>query len=263
MPVTGSPSATPEANGNSLPRAVLIVDPHRLVSTALCTALRRAGLDAHERPVSDHHSIVATAARYPGGVVLLELALGRDAGGRLLRVAELIAALRVQGNPTVVLSAHANRADDARTAPGIAAAVAAGAIGAISKSATFESLRQTLVRAVAGLGVLSAEDHARWLCRHRHQQRRAQERGRRWGRLTTREREVLELMATGHRAAAIADHFVVALPTVRAQIRSVLVKLEVTSQLEAVALLFDAGCDAPVMPAVGRPGDRGRDVVPR
>ena len=55
-------------------------------------------------------------------------------------------------------------------------------------------------------------------------------------RLTQREREVLAELAGGHRAQAVAEHFVVSLATVRTQIRSVLSKLEVGSQLEAVAL---------------------------
>jgi DNA-binding NarL/FixJ family response regulator len=55
-------------------------------------------------------------------------------------------------------------------------------------------------------------------------------------RLTQREREVLAELARGRRAQAVADHFVVSLATVRTQIRAVLTKLEVGSQLEAVAL---------------------------
>ena len=45
------------------------------------------------------------------------------------------------------------------------------------------------------------------------------------------------MLAEGLRAAAIAERLVVSMPTVRTQIRSILTKLEVGSQLEAVALL--------------------------
>jgi DNA-binding NarL/FixJ family response regulator len=55
-------------------------------------------------------------------------------------------------------------------------------------------------------------------------------------RLSHREREVLAMLAQGRRAQAVAEHFVVSLATVRTQIRAVLAKLEVSSQLEAVAL---------------------------
>jgi DNA-binding NarL/FixJ family response regulator len=44
------------------------------------------------------------------------------------------------------------------------------------------------------------------------------------------------MLAQGRRAQAVAEHFVVSLATVRTQIRAVLAKLEVSSQLEAVAL---------------------------
>jgi len=63
-------------------------------------------------------------------------------------------------------------------------------------------------------------------------------------RLTPREREVLELLATGMRAADVAEHGWRSLPTVRTQIRSILVKLGVTSQLEAVALMTHSITDA-------------------
>ena len=62
------------------------------------------------------------------------------------------------------------------------------------------------------------------------------DRARRMALLTAREREVLRLLAEGTRAVGIAEHFVVSVATVRSQIQSILAKLEVKSQLEAVAL---------------------------
>ncbi len=58
--------------------------------------------------------------------------------------------------------------------------------------------------------------------------------------LTDRERQVLAAMMHGRRADQIADESFVSISTVRSQIRSVLVKLDVHSQLEAVALAHDA-----------------------
>lgn len=55
-------------------------------------------------------------------------------------------------------------------------------------------------------------------------------------RLTGREREVLDAMMRGVRAEQIAKTSFVSLSTVRSQIRSILCKLAVHSQLEAVAL---------------------------
>jgi DNA-binding NarL/FixJ family response regulator len=90
-------------------------------------------------------------------------------------------------------------------------------------------------------------EHREWVDRHRRYLARERELSRRLARLSRREREVLELLAEGQRAAAIAARLVVSMPTVRTQIRSILTKLEVSSQLEAVALLRQQ------QPDTGRP----------
>ena len=54
--------------------------------------------------------------------------------------------------------------------------------------------------------------------------------------LTRREREVLELLADGHRAGAIADELGLSVLTVRNHIQAILRKLGCHSQLEAAAL---------------------------
>ena len=63
--------------------------------------------------------------------------------------------------------------------------------------------------------------------------------GRQLASLTERERTVLDRLAKGQRAQSIADEFVVSVTTVRTQIRAILGKLGVGSQLEAVVLLND------------------------
>lgn len=63
--------------------------------------------------------------------------------------------------------------------------------------------------------------------------------------LTPREREVLLGLVEGRCAQTLANEAVVSLATVRSQIRSVLTKLGVTSQLEAVALARRVGWPTP------------------
>ena len=55
-------------------------------------------------------------------------------------------------------------------------------------------------------------------------------------RLTRREEEVLSALMRGAKARDICVQSFVSMPTVRSQIRSILTKLGVTSQLAAVAL---------------------------
>jgi two-component system nitrate/nitrite response regulator NarL len=61
--------------------------------------------------------------------------------------------------------------------------------------------------------------------------------------LTRREQQILSALIDGLRPAAIARRFFVSLHTVRTHIRSLLGKLEVHSQLEAVAAARRAGWD--------------------
>ncbi|MCW2547600.1 MAG: response regulator containing a CheY-like receiver domain and an DNA-binding domain [Mycobacterium sp.] len=63
--------------------------------------------------------------------------------------------------------------------------------------------------------------------------------------LTPRERQVLAAMMQGKSCETIADAWFVSLATVRTQIRAVLTKLEVGSQLAAVSLAFMAGWNRP------------------
>lgn len=58
------------------------------------------------------------------------------------------------------------------------------------------------------------------------------------GPLTPRETEILQLLANGKPAQVIREQLHISLPTVRTHIRNILQKLQVHSQLEAVALAF-------------------------
>jgi DNA-binding NarL/FixJ family response regulator len=60
-------------------------------------------------------------------------------------------------------------------------------------------------------------------------------------RLTARQREILELLDSGLRVAAIAELLVLSEATVRNHVHAVLVALGVHSQLEAVALARQLG----------------------
>jgi Response regulator containing a CheY-like receiver domain and an HTH DNA-binding domain len=119
--------------------------------------------------------------------------------------------------------------DEARVATAIAA-------GWIPMSTSLETLLHAICTVAVGHPMMSEMERHSWLARHRCYHAEKRQLAQPLGRLSRREREVVALMAQGHRAAAVARHLVVSMPTVRAQIQAILTKLEVSSQPEAVAL---------------------------
>ncbi|MGH3695524.1 MAG: response regulator [Pseudonocardiaceae bacterium] len=209
---------------------VLVVDDHELFSTSLVIALRSHGVNAEQVAIVSIDDILAAVRGRPAGLVVLDLDLGRDADGRWRNGIDVARALRGRGWQVLVVSGSSEQ-------PLIAAAIAAGAIGSVPKSASFDALLRTVLSAAAGKAVMSVDEHRAWLQLHHSHHSRERELDQRLERLSARERAVLEKLAKGHRATAIAQEFVVSLATVRSQIRSVLSKLDVNSQLEAVALI--------------------------
>ncbi|MFF4649886.1 LuxR C-terminal-related transcriptional regulator [Streptomyces sp. NPDC001380] len=213
---------------------VLVIDDHRLVGTTLVLALRGHGLDACTAVGRTLAALLDEAAGLPPGLALLDLDLGRGDDGTELDGVELVAPLCAAGWTVLVVTGTTDRAR-------IAAAVCRGAVGWVAKSAPFEDLVRTALDAAAGFPVLAPAERAELVDLHRRTvaDRPAAggaDRSRLLERLTPREAAVLRALAEGRRARAIAEESWVALSTVRSQIRSILVKLEVNSQLEAAAL---------------------------
>lgn len=223
-----SPAIEP-APGSPPAPTVLIVDDHDLVGTSLAYSLSTEGLDARRAGAVDVAGVLADAATSPVGLALLDLDLGRDRSGRRFDGVDLVAPLTERGWRCIVLSSTVDRTR-------IGAALAAGALAAVPKHAPLPLLLSKLRAALAGLPVMSPETRQRLIDSHLVRDAERRQIAEKLERLTRREREVLAELAKGHRAQAVADQYVVSLATVRTQIRSVLSKLEVGSQLEAVAL---------------------------
>lgn len=212
---------------------VLVIDDHRLVGTSLVLALRGHALDAHGATGRSVAALLDEAAALPAGLALLDLDLGRADDGSELDGVELVAPLCAAGWTVLVVTGTTDRTR-------IAAAVCRGAVGWVAKSAPFEQLVRTALDAAAGFPVLAPAERAELVALHRRtvadRVPRQRDRAELLARLTPRELEVLRALAEGKRARAIAEDSWVALSTVRSQIRSILTKLEVNSQLQAAAL---------------------------
>ncbi|MGW4215004.1 response regulator [Lentzea sp. NPDC004789] len=210
-------------------RTVLVVDDHALIRTTLVMALRSQGFDAFHVPVARTAAILAEVRGCQPGLALLDLDLGEGVESG----AELVRPLRSMGWSVLIVTGSRDRYALAR-------AVAQGALGWVSKTDSFEHLLAVTVDAAAGREVLSPAARSELVMLYRQLHARHEELERRLGRLSTRERQVLDRLAAGVQAAAVAKEFGISLATVRAQIRSVLTKLDVGTQLAAVALVNEA-----------------------
>jgi DNA-binding NarL/FixJ family response regulator len=208
---------------------VLIVDDHELVGTSLLMSLRSEGLDAHLAGRGGVDTVLAAAGRLTPGLVLLDLDLGRDAQGQPIDGIRLVQPLGAVGWTVIILSGSS---DHAR----IGSALDAGAMAWVSKNAPLPALLAAVRAAQEGRSTMADDRRERLIALSRQRGAERTELDAKLAKLSQREREVLAQLAQGRRAQAVADHFVVSLATVRTQIRAVLTKLEVSSQLEAAAL---------------------------
>ena len=134
----------------------------------------------------------------------------------------------------LVLSAYSDRVVLAR-------AIEAGASGVMHKSSPLEDIVEAVHRLFRGEQLLSQQEvieALRLLSRQRREEREAEHT---IGRLTPREREVLQALAEGFSDKEIAERLYVGIGTVRTHITSILRKLGVKSRLQALAFAMRHG----------------------
>jgi DNA-binding NarL/FixJ family response regulator len=237
--VSGEASPLPGERGVR----VLLVDDHALLAQTLALELRHAGCQVHVVDTPSHARVLAAADAFRADVVLLDLYLGRDVGTSV----PLIAPLAAGGAEVVVLTGMTDEMM-------YAACIDAGATGVLSKEADFDGVLRAVLLAATHERVQPAHERDRLLERLRLARREERERLTRFERLTGRERAVLAALMDGRSAAEIAEDSYVSLATVRSQIRAILQKLDVTSQLAAVAAAHHAGWDFDGQLSVGALG---------
>jgi two-component system, NarL family, nitrate/nitrite response regulator NarL len=211
------------ADGGKVVR-VLVVEDHGLLGDSLTAALTSEGFHVVRPGSLEAESVLAEAATIRPHVALLDFRLDDD------RTAlPMIAPLRELGASVVMVTGERDRVR-------LAECVEAGAIGLVDKGVAFDDLL-VAVRQVAELRTLLSRDERDELLRLLREARLADgERLKPFEALTAREQAVLDALMDGLSADAIAERDFVSIATVRSQIRSILSKLGVGSQLAAVAL---------------------------
>ena len=204
-------------------RAVLI-DDHQLLAQSLALALGLEGIDCAVADLSDRGALIREVLDAPPALVLLDL----DLGGVIGDGVDLVAPFVKAGCRVLVVSGSNDRDQICR-------ALEAGAAGVVGKDAPFGELLRTALAVARGEDVLAPDvrlamlDEARRIRAQRDQDLAP------FARLTPREAEVLRALATGQTVGSIAESAFVSEATVRSQVRAILTKLGVSSQLEAVA----------------------------
>jgi two-component system nitrate/nitrite response regulator NarL len=211
-----------------LSRRVLIIEDHALFAESLELTLSHQGYAVRRLPLPEEGGSLATlraaALRANPRTVLLDLDLGRFGDG-----AALIEPLSRAGINVVVITASA---DLGRWG----GCVRLGARKVISKSRPLQETLATVRRLDQGLPVMSSDEMARLVQNWRLYRAEIEAKRELLDRLTPRERAVLGEMQQGHTVREIAHDSVVSEATVRTQVKSILGKFEVSSQLAAVGL---------------------------
>lgn len=212
---------------------VALVEDHVLFAEALDVALSAQECEVCRVPAPQEGgsvtSLAAAVLRHAPDLVLLDLDLGRFGDG-----SRLIEPLVAGGARVVVLTGSL----DERRWGGC---LAAGAVLVMVKSRPLTDVLDAVRRIRDGLPVLDGAEHDRLVTRWRHEQPRGEEDRNRLALLTGREAEVLGELMAGHNVLDIARARVVSEGTVRAQVRSILAKLEVSSQVAAVGAAYRGG----------------------
>jgi len=208
---------------------VLVVEDHALLAQSLVIALNAEGCRARVASLIDRATLLEQVAADRPAVVLLDLELGALGDG-----GDLVQPLTQLGARVLVVSGTADRLRLAET-------VEKGAVGFLSKTVAFEQLLRAVLDVVAQRPVLSTAQRYELMADLRSARATRSKDLAPFKTLTPKERAVLAALAQGQRAETIAAAAVVSAATVRSQIRSVLAKLGVNSQLEAVALAWSVG----------------------
>jgi two-component system, NarL family, nitrate/nitrite response regulator NarL len=211
---------------------VVIVEDHGLIAQTVAAALQAHAIDVHVVDAPSTPDLVGAVTAYDPTLALLDLDLGHGRDSL-----ELIPPLVDSDVPVVMVTGVS---DPVR----LAQCVRAGAAGILDKNVSFDELLASVREAIERGGLLTKherEEHLAFLRKHEVVEA---ERLAPFAELTPREADVLRALVAGHTVEEIASAAVVAISTVRTQVRAILRKLGVSSQLAAVGLARQAGWPA-------------------
>ena len=212
---------------------VVLVDDEALVRSGLRLLLSNAPDIEVVAEASNGRDAVATVLDAQPDVVLMDIRMPVMDG-----IAAVEKILSVQTVPIIMLTAF-------DTDSFILRALRAGAAGFLLKSTPPESLMAAVRAAAAGQPLLSPEVVDKLVGMqgpalsdaHSHHTRTARNH---LGRLSSREREIAELVAQGLNNQDIADQLVVSMATVKSHMQHILKKIGGTSRVHIAIMVLEA-----------------------
>ncbi|PVG81730.1 DNA-binding response regulator [Nocardioides gansuensis] len=220
--------------GDSRPsNRVLIIEDHVLFAESLELALSLEGYDVRRLALPEVGGSMTTlcslALRSNARIILLDLDLGRFGDGMTL-----IGRLARAGANVVVVTASQDKGR-------WGACMRLGARKVISKARPLQETLAAVRRLHQGLPVTTAAELEDLLDAWRKDRMETEELHARLELLTPREKDVLGQLVEGFSVRDIAQRGVVSEATVRTQVKSILAKLQVSSQIAAVGLAHRVG----------------------
>lgn len=216
---------------------VALVEDHALLAEALLLSLPPSRFEVEIVPLTppppSRTALIGAICGFQPDVVLLDLDLGPLGDGH-----QLIRPLTQAGCRVVVLTGW-------RKTTRWGSCLHEGALTVLPKSAPLERIVDTLDRVTAGLLAIPRQDREEMISRWRAERSSDDAHRQRLDRLTQREAFVLQELIGGKRVAQVAREAYLSEATVRTHVKSILAKLEVSSQLAAVALARNTDWHAP------------------
>jgi two-component system nitrate/nitrite response regulator NarL len=222
------------AEAAGVPRIVLVED-HHLFAETLLVVLEMEGYDASRVRVPEHdvEALLAEVTALAPDLVVLDLDLGPELDGM-----RLVPGLRAAGVAVLVVTATTEH-------PRYGEGLHLGAAAVIPKSTSLPEVLETVRAVLDGRPVVTERDRAEMVGEYRRAVAERDRLHRRFDRLTPREAQVLGGLVAGHHVRQIAADATVSEATVRTQVKAVLSKLGVGSQLAAVSMAHSVGWAPP------------------
>lgn len=204
---------------------VLVVHTHAVVGAGLQLALSKRSWQVKATSGPTPTDITDAARRFQADCALVDVHLHHGDGGGINLIAPLVA----EGTRVVMLTAERRRVV-------LAECLEAGAAGWIDLNSDLDAVDSALQDVIDGRPIIGRNQRAEFLDLLRLERSATRRASATFELLTPREVGVLVALTDGLSADDIAREHYVSVATIRSQIRAVLQKLGVRTQLAAVAI---------------------------